>query len=91
MNEVMITGITGFIGSHLAKKLIENGYKVYGLIRHIAARDMEPIKSIMDQLVLLIADLSDYHSILDAFRRVNPDIIYHLAASTPAMPSESAL
>lgn len=79
----MITGITGFIGSHLAKRLIENDYKVYGLIRHIAARNMEPIESIKDHVVLLRAELSDYHSIVDAFRRVNPSIIYHLAAFTP--------
>ncbi len=83
MSTVIITGITGFIGLHLANRLIQKGCKVYGLMRHTAARDMEPMKPIMDQLVLLNADLSDSHSIVDAFRRANPDIIYHLGALTP--------
>ena len=30
---VLITGITGFIGSYLAKELIERGANVYGLVR----------------------------------------------------------
>ena len=33
MGNYLITGITGFAGPHLANLLIENGHKVYGLVR----------------------------------------------------------
>ena len=29
----LLTGITGFLGPHLAKQLIKNGHEVYGLLR----------------------------------------------------------
>ena len=29
----LITGITGFLGPHLANKLIEEGHEVFGLVR----------------------------------------------------------
>jgi len=80
---VIVTGITGFIGSHLAKTLVEEGYKVYGVERHIPARDYKPIVDILDQVVLLNANLDNYSSVLHALRSINPDYICHLAALTP--------
>ncbi len=37
---VLITGITGFIGSRLATRLAEEGYRVYGLVRHSSEREL---------------------------------------------------
>ena len=31
MKKILITGVAGFIGSHLAKRFIQEGYKVYGI------------------------------------------------------------
>ena len=33
MQTVIFTGATSFLGKNLAKKLLEDGYKVYALIR----------------------------------------------------------
>jgi GDP-D-mannose dehydratase len=33
MKKALITGITGFVGSHLAELLLSNGYEVYGTVR----------------------------------------------------------
>ena len=30
--KILVTGIAGFIGFHISKKLIKNGYKVIGII-----------------------------------------------------------
>ena len=41
MNKILITGVAGFIGSHLAKSLIEKGHDVIGIdIKDIAHNDM---------------------------------------------------
>jgi len=34
--KVLITGITGFVGSYLARKLLSLGHEVYGLYRRRA-------------------------------------------------------
>jgi nucleoside-diphosphate-sugar epimerase len=83
MANVVITGVTGFIGRRLAETLIERGFKVYSLIRHSAARDLSNIANLLDKVVLLSADLRDYHSLRNAIRSANPDYVCHLGALTP--------
>jgi len=83
MVNVLITGITGFIGSHLAAALVERGFRVYGTMRHCAARDLRPISEILDDIVLLTADVTNYRSLSVALETSDPDIVCHLAALTP--------
>lgn len=59
MKKVLITGITGYIGGTVAKKLLERNYRVMGLIRNeAAAKDLEEsgietiIGNIHDEAVL---------------------------------------
>jgi len=80
---VAVTGVTGFIGSHLASKLIELGHTVYGITRHCASRDLTPIKEIAEELVLLTADLTDAFSISHGLDSADPEVICHLGALTP--------
>lgn len=81
--KVLITGITGFIGSHLAEKLLKRKYEVYGIVRYATSRDLVPIKNILEDIVLLTADITDYKSFLMALETANPNFIIHLAALTP--------
>lgn len=83
MARVLITGITGFIGSNLAKRLVEQGHEIYGVTRHCASRSLKPIEEILKEIVLLTADIADPASILQAFQSANPDYIFHLGAITP--------
>jgi len=83
MATVAVTGVTGFIGSNLAKKLVELGYCVFGVTRHCASRTLKPIEEILDDIVLLSADVTDFRSTLNALKTANPDYICHLAALTP--------
>jgi GDP-mannose 4,6-dehydratase len=83
MVSVAITGITGFIGSHLAKKLVDKGYEVYGIMRPSASRTLEPVREIMNDIVLLSTDITDYMSTLNALRTADPDYVLHLAALSP--------
>ena len=83
MAKVAITGITGFIGSHLAKKLVNLGHSVYGLMRLSSQKTVERIKGISDDIVLITADITDFMAMLDALNTADPDYIIHLAALTP--------
>ena len=83
MARVLITGVTGFIGSNLAKRLVKLGHSVYGVTRHCASRSLKPIEEILDNIVLLTADITDPMSISQALRSANPDYLFHLAALTP--------
>ena len=83
MTNVLITGCTGFIGSSLTRRLIEEGYNAYGLVRHASRRDLEPLDTVLDELHLIEGDLTQYHSVSSAISAAKPQFIFHLGALTP--------
>jgi nucleoside-diphosphate-sugar epimerase len=87
LTTALITGIMGFIGSHLAKKLVEQNVEVYGLVRRVASRNMEVIRDLMEDVTIISGDVSDYVSTLNAVKIANPDVIFHLAALSPVRDS----
>ncbi len=80
---VLITGITGFIGAELAKKLVQRGYDVYGFIRHVVGRDLRCLEEIRSRITLITCDTTDYFSVREAIKKVSPDYVIHLAALSP--------
>jgi GDP-4-dehydro-6-deoxy-D-mannose reductase len=78
--KVLITGIAGFVGSHLAELLLSKNYEVYGLCRPRSKTDH--IEKIANQLHLEDADLLDSHSLYTTVSRIKPDYIFHLAAQS---------
>jgi GDP-4-dehydro-6-deoxy-D-mannose reductase len=78
--KAFITGIAGFVGSHLAELLLSEGYDVYGLLRSRSKTDH--IESIIGKLHLEDADLLDTHSLYGTISRIKPDYIFHLAAQS---------
>ena len=82
---ILITGATGFVGSYLAKELIDQKANVYGLIRRRA--DGTKSKNLQDHgihesITLIEGDLADISSIAQAIDQSNPDYIFHLAAQS---------
>lgn len=83
---VLITGITGFVGSHLADYLLENtDYKIFGLKR--VNSTLRNINHIQNKITLINGDLIDQTSLISALRISKPDQIYHLAALSWVTPS----
>ncbi len=78
--KALITGIAGFVGSHLSELLLAQGYEVYGLRRPRTRMDL--IESIASKLHLEDADLLDSHSLYTMISRIKPDVIFHLAAQS---------
>lgn len=76
----LITGITGFVGSHMAELLLSEGFEVYGLCRWRSRT--ENIDHIKNKLHLVEGDLLDAHSLQDMMMDVRPTHIFHLAAQS---------
>jgi nucleoside-diphosphate-sugar epimerase len=83
MTKVLVTGVTGFIGSQLAEKLLHEGYAVAGLVRPCASRDLRPIRHLLEDITLLTCDLASYASVANTVRSADPQIIFHLGALSP--------
>ena len=78
----LITGITGFVGSHLAEYLLDNnsGVTIVGLVRWRSPKDN--ILSVLDKLTLEYGDLVDGGSIKKILLKYRPEVIFHLAAQS---------
>lgn len=74
MSYILVTGASGFIGSHVCEKLVEKGYKVKALIRETSD------KSFLDTLGVeyAYADLRDSNRLKEAL--VDVDIVFNCAA-----------
>ena len=82
INKVLITGITGFVGSHLAEYILENhpNVKIIGLARWRSPTDN--INQIIDKITLKYGDIVDIPSIKSLLLKEKPDVIFHLAAQS---------
>jgi len=75
---VFLTGATGFVGSHLLKRLIREGCEV-----HISVRESSSlwrIEDVIDNCNCHVIDLTDFDGVKNLVKKINPDIIFHLAA-----------
>ncbi|MDQ1260970.1 MAG: GDPmannose 4,6-dehydratase [Euryarchaeota archaeon] len=82
---ILITGISGFVGSRMAKRLIEKGANVFGLLRRRADGKVphNMLRLGLGKEVRLVeGDLESISSIGSAITASNPDIIFHLAAQS---------
>jgi GDPmannose 4,6-dehydratase len=76
----LITGITGQDGSYLAELLLDQGYRVHGIVRRASTEKFDRIEHLRDRITLHQADLLDQRSLVDALRAARPDEVYNLAA-----------
>jgi UDP-glucose 4-epimerase len=75
---VLVTGSNGFIGSHLSRKLLEEGAEVHVFLKKDT--NQFRIQDLISELTLWYGDLRDYQSICSCIRNSKPQIIFHLAA-----------
>jgi GDP-mannose 4,6-dehydratase len=85
--KVLITGITGMVGSHLADYLLENtNWDIYGMCRWRSPQDnvqhLLPRVNKKDRVHFVFGDLRDYISLQNVVDEVKPDYVFHLAAQS---------
>lgn len=78
--KALITGITGFAGSHLTEQLLADGVEVHGT--HRPRSRMDHLAGIRGDLRLHPCDLTDPANTEAVLAKVRPDQVYHLAAQS---------
>lgn len=85
---ILITGITGFVGSHMADLLLEKGYEVWGLKRWNLSR-LRNIKHLINdpRVHLFDCDITDPVSTREVIAEIKPTHVFHFAAESFVSPS----
>ncbi len=80
--KILITGITGFAGSHLADYILENhkDVEIFGIARWRSR--MENVEHLKERIKLVEGDIRDYVSIRKVIEEIRPELIFHLAAQS---------
>lgn len=78
--KVLVTGASGFIGSHLCQRLVATGAVVHAVSRI-------PRSSLFENLHWWAADLTRIDRVRQLFESIRPDIIYHLASYVMGAPN----
>ncbi|HSN99038.1 MAG TPA: SDR family NAD(P)-dependent oxidoreductase [Candidatus Nanopelagicales bacterium] len=88
---VLVTGVAGFIGSHLAERLLERGSRVVGLdsfdpYYDRAAKEAN-LAAIRPRATVVEGDILDEAALDRAFSAAPIDVVVHLAALAGVRPS----
>lgn len=82
IKKVLITGITGFVGSHMVDYILKNfpNVTIVGLARWRSPKDN--IRHSIDKILMEYGDLEDAFSLKVILYKHRPDVIFHLAAQS---------
>ncbi len=75
--KVLVTGMAGFVGSHLGRRLVNDGHEVIALLRSQTQTDR--IQDYLPAVQVIEADLRDAASYLATLKSVRPEVCFHLA------------
>jgi len=78
--KVLITGGTGFVGSHLCDMLINEGHEIVVLARN--DNKIQNVKNIIEQIKIKYIDIINFNELGASIESIKPDIIFHLAGET---------
>lgn len=78
MGVALVTGASGFIGSHLCRALDAAGFRTHGLLRPGGSRWR--LLALPARVTLHEADLRDFSALRAVFAEVCPNAVFHAAA-----------
>ncbi len=78
--KIIITGGSGFIGSHLCDQLLKQNHKITILSRN--KNKISNISHIQEKINFEIIDVTNYKDLEKCIVKIHPDIIFHLAGET---------
>ena len=81
-SRVLVTGASGFIGSHLTRKLVDLGAQVHVLTSVVSSVYPTRLVGLRDRIALHEASLTDRGAIEQVAEAVKPEYVFHLGAYT---------
>jgi GDP-4-dehydro-6-deoxy-D-mannose reductase len=85
--KILVTGATGFVGSHLCERLIEIGEAdIYATKRYHLSR-LDNVESFYSAINWIDCNLTDPFAVVRLFDQLVPDVIFHCAAESFVSPS----
>lgn len=76
----LVTGMTGFIGSHIAEFLLKKELEVFGTVWD--KTELKNVEGIKDKVQILECDIRDGARVKEIIEEVKPERIFHLAAQS---------
>jgi UDP-glucose 4-epimerase len=76
--KVLITGGAGFIGSHLAEKLLKSGYQVR-ILDNLSSGSLENLSKIINKIEFVRGDCTNPQDVVNSVKDI--DVVFHLAAN----------
>ena len=80
--KVLVTGINGMDGSHLADFLLKEGYEVFGMERRSSSKNRVNTAHLEGKITFINGDLTDQNSLLRCLKESDPDEIYNLGSQS---------
>jgi|TARA_B110000881_G_C18531401_1_gene493273 UDP-glucose 4-epimerase len=77
---VLITGGTGFVGSHLCDQLLKDGHNITLLARN--ENKKHNVIHNLDKIQLEYVDVTNFKQLENSIEKNNPEVIFHLAGET---------
>lgn len=75
----VVTGATGYIGSHLVAHLVEYGWTVHVIVRPESSRQL--LETVADKIHCFIYDGNDVEGLAKYFAEIQPHVVFHVAAA----------
>lgn len=82
--KALICGVSGQDGTYLTKLLLEKGYQVFGGSRDAQGSSFENLKklNLFEKINIVSINLTDFRSVFQTIKKINPDEIYNLAGQS---------
>lgn len=80
---ILVTGISGFIGSYLAERLLADGHEVAGLARQTNRLNHPGFQRLLGKAQMYYGSITDPLAVHQCLRDFQPEAVCHLGAISP--------